>query len=91
MDKLQFGLSVETEDHTGELIAVYFQIRKGRVRTTKEYVDGLVFADYDKNKKLLGIEMLGPCKITVLDKIAQNERVRKFVKKSIPRGMLAKA
>ena len=91
MDKLSFGLSVETEDRTGEILAVYFQIRKGRVAKTKEIVEGTVFADFDKEGKLLGIEMLGPCEVAVLDKISNSSRVKRFVKESIPRGMLATA
>ena len=90
MDQLALQVSIDTEDQTGEILAVYFQVRKGRSRTTKECVEGKVFADYDKDGKLLGIEMLAPCTTTVLDKITKNTRVKNFVKRSIPRGMLVK-
>jgi len=91
MDNLELGVSIETEDQTGEILSVYFHVRKGWAKTTKEYVEGIVFADYDKEGKLLGIEMLAPCEITVLDQIARSQRVKKFVHRSIPRGMLVPA
>ncbi len=90
-DKFSFGMSVETRDQTGEMVAVYFQIRKGRVKVTREYADGNAFADYDKHGRLLGIEMLAPCNAAVLDSIAKRAPEKKFVRKTIPRGMLVPA
>jgi uncharacterized protein YuzE len=88
MDQLSLGISVETVDQTGEILAIYFSVRRGKVKTTKEAADGKVFLDYDKDGRLLGIEMLSPCEISVIDRISKNSRVRKFVKESIPRSML---
>ena len=48
-DKFSFCVSVETQDQTGKVIAVYFQVRKGKTKTTREYADGNAFADYDKH------------------------------------------
>jgi hypothetical protein len=87
----QFGISVETNDRTGEVMAVYFQIRGGKSHEVKEHENGSLLADYDRQGRLLGIEMLGPCRANVLDKIAADATVKKFVKKGIPRGMLVSA
>ena len=65
-DKFDFRVSVETRNQTGEVLAVYFQVRKGKTKLTKEHAGGNVFADYDKRGKLLGIEMLAPCRASVL-------------------------
>jgi hypothetical protein len=90
-DDYRFGISVETNDRTGEVLAVYFQIRSGASYAVKEHEDGNLFADYDRRGRLLGIEMLGPCNAKVLDKIAVDTPVKRFVKKGIPSGMLVPA
>ena len=83
-----FGVHVETHDQTGEVLAVYFQVRKGKTKSTKEYASGDLFADYDKHGTLLGIEMLGPCRAAVLDKIATGRSEKRFVRRAVPQGML---
>ncbi len=88
--KFSFRVSVEAHDQTGEVMAVYFQIRKGKAKTTKEYADGNLFADYDQRGTLLGIELLAPCRAAVLDSIAKGGPEKRFVRDAIPRGMLVK-
>jgi len=88
MKDLNFQVKIEVEHNTGKMLAVYFRIRKGRAAKTKEFADGAAFADYSVTGELLGIEILGPCEITVVDKIAPREpRVRDFVRKSMPPAM----
>lgn len=87
-DKFSFRISVETQDQTGKVMAVYFQVRKGKVKVTKEYANGNAFGDYDKHGRLLGIEMLAPCSPSVLDNIAKQKPAKQFVRNTIPRGML---
>jgi uncharacterized protein YuzE len=89
--QFSFHVNVETNDRTGEIMAVYFQVRKGKSAKVKEYADGNVFADYSRSGKLLGFEMLAPCRAVVLDKIAGEAPARRFVRQTIPRAMLAKA
>jgi uncharacterized protein YuzE len=89
--KFSFRVAVETHDLTGKVLAVYFQIRKGKTKVTKEYADGNAFADYDKHGELLGIELLAPCRASVLDKIAQQAPTKRFVRDAVPRGMLVTA
>lgn len=87
-NKFFFQVAVETHDQTGAVIAVYFQIRKGKSKVTKEYANGDAFADYDKNGLLLGIELLAPCRASVLDSIAKQASAKRFLRDAVPRGML---
>ena len=84
-----FKVGVETNDQTGDVIAVYLQIRKGKVAKVKEYADGNVFADYDRNGNLLGFEVLAPCTAAILNRIAGDAPIRRFVKRSLPPAMVA--
>lgn len=72
-------------------MAAYLTIRKGKVASTKEHVDGVLFADYDRKRRLLGIEILAPCKARVVERIATRAAEKRFVRESIPQGMLATA
>ena len=90
-DEFFFRMTVETHDHTGELLAVYIRIRKGKVATTKEHANGNLMADYDKHGKLLGIEMIGPCEAGVLFNLADKPSAKRFVQSVVPRGMIRKA
>ena len=86
--KFSFHVTVETHAQTGDVVAVYFQIRKGKAAVTKEHADGNLFADYDQRGELLGIELLAPCSAEVLDNIAREAPERRFVRKTVPQGML---
>lgn len=83
MNNLNLEVSVETDRKTGAVIAVYFQIRKGNVRKTRECEDGKAFADYNYKGELIGIELLAPCSVTVVDQLAEHEplEIRKKAKR----------
>ena len=91
---LSFRVSIETDDATGDVLAVYFQVRRGKSHETREFERGKVFADYNRRGELLGIEMLAPCKVSVVDKLAKHEpdqfrrRTKQFMKRSGPRRMV---
>ena len=88
MKELEFRVNIEVEKKTGTVLAVYFQIRKGRAARVREFAEGNAFANYSATGELLGIEILGPCDITVVDKIAPREpKVRNFIRKSMPPAM----
>jgi len=95
MTDLNFGISVTIDDNTGEVLAVYFQIRKGKVHETREYAEGAAFADYNRNGELIGIELLAPCKVSIVDQLAANEpaimrrETKRFMRKAGPRQMVA--
>ncbi len=83
----KFAVSVEINEQTGDVMAAYFQLRRGRAATVKEFAKGAVFANYDRRGELLGIEMLAPCKASVLDRIGLQSPAKRFIKKSMPRQM----
>jgi uncharacterized protein YuzE len=93
--ELNFGVMITVDDATGETISVYFQIRRGKVHETREFADGAAFADYDKSGMLLGIELLSPCKVEIVDQLAANEptslrsQAKKFMRDNGPRSMIA--
>ena len=89
--KFDFKVNIETNDQTGGVMAVYLQIKKGQSVTTRELAGGAAFADYDRKGRLLGIEMIGPCRVSALTRIATEEPEKKFLRESIPRGMLVTA
>jgi len=87
--KLRFALQVSVDERTGEVVSAYFEFRRGKSAQTREYCEGAAFADYDKHGQLLGIELLAPCKLSVLNKIEGSEPdVRRFVKTAAPRAMV---
>jgi len=89
-NEFSFRMNVEVNHRTGDIMAVYFQLRQGKSSKVREYADGNVFADYGRNGKLLGFELLAPCRATILDTITREAPAKRFVKQSIPRAMLAK-
>lgn len=90
MQEPAFKLEASFDDKTGRVAAVYLRIRDGKVAETLELEDGVAYADYGANHLLLGIELLGPCQIQILDKIAQHEPepVRRFLMGGAPREMV---
>jgi len=84
--ELRMKLTVEANKESGKTSAVYFLIRAGKSARVREFAGGNVFADYDRNGRLLGIELIGPCEINILERIARKEPqpVRRFVQQ-IPR------
>jgi uncharacterized protein YuzE len=95
MTRFYFQCVVTTDDATGDLLAVYFHIRKGKVHETREFADGDVFADYDKHGVLLGFEVLGPCRVEIVGKLAPTEsrevqnRIKRFMRDNGPRKLVA--
>lgn len=86
-----FSVSVEAETGTGRLLSAYLRVREGRSVAVREYADGNVFADFDKDGNLLGIEVLGPCDAKTIERIAKRAAVKNFVRSAMPAGMLVTA
>ncbi len=78
------------DEQTGIVRAAYLRIRKGEVAETKEVSEGRAFADYDANGNLLGVELLAPCEVAVLNQISSHEPepVRRFLMGSPPRELV---
>lgn len=83
-------LSVSVDEKTGHLRAASIRVRAGEVSETREIAEGRSFADFDASGSLLGIELLAPCDVAVLDNLAamEPEPVRQFLRGSPPRELV---
>ncbi len=90
MTKQAFHLEASVDDRTGKIAAVYLRVREGPVAQTKEIKEGVVFADYDEEGLLLGIELLGPCELGVLHELAHREPepIQRFLQGAAPRELV---
>ena len=81
-----FEISVSGRDD-GTLEAIYIRFQDGTVSETKEIMDDVLLADYDRRGELLGIEILAPVKISDLMRLVEEPRkrpFRKFIKQTAP-------
>ena len=83
-----FSVSTTVDPQTGKVLAVYLQVRTGKVARTKVLCEGLMIADYNSRGALLGIELLGPCEGEILDQITRDPPVREFLKRAAPRALV---
>jgi len=67
-----FSVRVQAHPRTGHPMAAYFHIRDGEASEVREVAEGAVLANYDRNGQLLGVELLAPCKKSVLSKLSSN-------------------
>jgi uncharacterized protein YuzE len=90
MAERAFTLEVSVDEETGRLMACYLHVRKGEVAETKELDPGRAYADYNEAGQLIGVELLGPCAVSVLDRLAESEDepVRRFVLGAAPRDLV---
>lgn len=89
MKKLDFGMDISIEKETGRILAAYLRVRSGKAAKVLELANGNAFANYAVSGELLGIELLGPCELTVLDRLARKEPkpVKEFLKAKLPREL----
>ena len=85
------ALHVSVNEETGSVRAAYLRVREGEVAETREVAEGRAFADYDATGALLGVELLAPCEIAVLDRVAaqEPEPVKRFLRGSAPRELIS--
>ena len=90
MNEPAFTLEASFDDKTGQPVAAYLRVRAGEVAKTEEVQEGYAYADYDADGLLLGIELLGPCTVEVLDSITEDEPepVRRFLRGGAPRELV---
>jgi hypothetical protein len=90
MANAKFRMEVSYHETTGEPVAAYLRVCEGEVAQTREISEGVAFADYAADGSLLGIELLGPCQVAVLEKVSENEpeAVRHFLRRGVRREML---
>jgi hypothetical protein len=65
-------------------------MRQGKAAKTMELEEGLANADYDAEGAILGIELLGPCPVDVLDRIGEGESpaVQRFLRGATPHELV---
>ena len=82
---------MSVDENTGGIRAAYLRIREGEAAETREVKEGRAFADYDANGLLLGVELLAPCEVEVLDSIAaqEPEPVKRFLRGGAPRELVS--
>ncbi len=83
-----YSLSVSVNHSNGEILSVYFQIRAGKSVKTKELAQGRMMADYNRQGKLLGVEMIAPCSAKVMASIDIEEPARAFIQNTVPRNFV---
>ena len=86
----KFRLEVSYSEKTGEPVAAYLRIREGKVVETKEVSAGVAFADYAADGVLLGVELLAPCQVEILDRLSEKEpeSVQHFLRRGVRREMI---
>jgi uncharacterized protein YuzE len=90
MAKPKFRLEVSYNETTGDPVAAYVRVREGKVAETKETSTGTAFADFSADGSLLGIELLAPCRIDILEGVSEkeSEQVRQFLRRGIRKEMI---
>jgi hypothetical protein len=89
MSEPKFRLETSFDDK-GNPVAAYLRIREGKVAVTKEVSEGVAFADFGADGRLLGIELLAECGVDVLDRLADQEpeAVRRFLREGVRRQLI---
>ena len=90
MPPAKFRLEVSYNETTGDPVAAYVRVRDGKVAHTKELSAGAAFADYSADGSLLGIELLAPIPIEILDRASEQEpeAVRQFLRRGVRKEMI---
>lgn len=85
-----FSVDVSVDEQTGRLMACYINVREGQAAETRELHPGRAYADYDDEGQLIGVELLGPCHLTVLDTLTEKEPepVKRFMLGAPPRDLI---
>ncbi len=84
------SLELSVNEKTGGIRAAYLRVREGEVVETREVSEGRTFVDYSDDGILLGIELLAPCAVEVLDRISaqEPEPIKRFLRGGPPRELV---
>ena len=85
-----FELSVTAGDD-GTPEAMYICLSRGKVAKTDEIQQDVLLADYDRQGRLVGIEVLAPVRLSDLAKLVDERKrtpFRRFVRKSAPHELV---
>jgi uncharacterized protein YuzE len=85
------SLELSVDETTGGIRAAYLRVRQGEVAETREVCEGRAFADYTEDGTLLGIELLAPCTVEVLDRLTaqESEPIKRFLRGGPPRELIS--
>ena len=86
-----FELSISARND-GTLEAAYIQFSNRAVARTKEILEDILMADYDRTGGLVGLEILAQVKLSELAKLVDKPRrtpFKRFIQASAPRQLLA--
>jgi hypothetical protein len=85
------SLDLSVDEKTGGIRAAYLRVRQGEVAETREVSEGRAFADYGADGQLLGVELLAPCEVAVLDRVAaqEPESIKRFLRGGAPRELVS--
>lgn len=73
MNPLTFRIVVSFDEVSYVPSIGYLTIRQGKVHTTEEVVDGLIFVDYDENGRTLGLEILDEVPLEAIHLLCEDE------------------
>ncbi len=79
-------MSISARDN-GTIEAMYVLLRDDKAARTKEIIEDILLADYNKRNELVGIEVLAPVKITEIMRLVDKPRrgpFRRFIKAQAP-------
>ncbi len=90
MKPISLSIDVTMDERTNKPLAAYIKIRDGFSAETRVVEPGKAFADYDDDGDLLGIELLAPCSVSVLDRITDGQpEPYRHLSEYTPRGLVA--
>jgi Protein of unknown function (DUF2283) len=84
------SLELSLDEKTGGIRAAYLRVHHGEVAETREVSEGRAFADYTDDGTLLGIELLGPCTVELLDRVSakEPEPIKRFLRGGPPHELI---
>ncbi len=85
-----FELSISASAD-GAVQAVYIRLHSNKIARTREIVEDIVMADYDRRGQLVGIEILAPVRLQIISRLVDQPRrrpFRRFVKEQAPENLV---
>ncbi len=89
MTDFDLRLEISGDPESGDYLAAYLSLRRGDSVRTEEFIEGQVFADYDADDRLLGVEFLDFCDMDSLQGLLKDQPavVKQFLNYALPRQL----
>jgi hypothetical protein len=71
----------------GSIDAIYLAVSANKVARTDEFIEDHMLVDYDRNGRIVGIEILAPIRlrdVTGLVDVRTRAPLRRFLRRSVP-------